>query len=114
MMTDLHLLKKNDGWKELSEVTSFLKAVSSIPDLGDKTLVDKNYFIDAPGCFFKHSNEMFMKHVAKNVLTNDIVVYLIGGNPTLAQMLLNWLAVAEDNQDMDGYVFPSEQSWLGT
>jgi len=42
MMRDFHLLKKNDGWKELSEFAPFLKAVSSIPDLGDKILVDKN------------------------------------------------------------------------
>jgi len=57
---------------------------------------------------------MFVKHVATNVLKNDVVVYLIGGNPSLVQMLLNWMAVTEDNQDMDSYVFPSEQLRLGT
>jgi len=63
MMRDFHLLMKKDGWKELLEFAPFLKSVQSIPDLGDKTLVDKNYVIDLSRCFFKHCNEMFGKHV---------------------------------------------------
>ena len=56
---------------------------------------------------------MFRNHVAKNVLMNDIVIYLIGGNATLARMLLNWLVVAEESSNVDSSTLPNKQSRLG-
>ena len=105
MHRDFQMLVENYGWNALPAFAPFLNAVTNIPDLGDETLADRNYFVEAPSCFVKHYKEMFGKHVAKNVLTNDIVIYLIGGNATLAWMLLNWLVVAAESSNIDSYIF---------
>ena len=75
MHRDFQMLVENYGWNALPAFAPFLNAVTNIPDLGDKTLADRNYFVEAPSCFVKHYKELFGKHVAKNVLTNDIVIY---------------------------------------
>jgi len=56
---------------------------------------------------------MFGKHVSKHVLTNDIMIYVIGGNVTLVIMLFNWLHVVEESSNVDNYLFLSEQLRLG-
>ena len=106
------MLVENDGWKALPAFVPFLNAMTNIPDLGDNTLADRNYFVEASNCFFRHYKEMFGKHVAKNVLTNDIVIYLIGGNATLARMLLNWLVVAKESSNVNSSIFLNERLWL--
>ena len=102
------MLVENSGWKNQPAFAPYLKAIKNIPYLGDKTLADQNYFVEAPKCFFNHYKEIFGKHVAKNVLTSDIVIYLIGDNAILAHILLNWLAAAEESSNVVNYIFPSK------
>ena len=73
MHRDFQMLVENDGWNTQPAVAPFLKAVMTIPDLGDTTLADWNYFVEAPNCFFKHCEEMFGKHVVKNILSKMIL-----------------------------------------
>jgi len=107
------MLVENEGWKAQLAFAPFLKAVTNITDMGHKTLANRNFFVEAPNCFFKRYKEMFVKHVAKNVFMNDVVICLIGGNATLARKHLNWLAVAEESSNVDNYIFPSKQLQLG-
>ena len=52
---------------------------------------------------------MYFKHVSKIMRSDDIVVYLVGGNPVLAQMFLQWLCNAETNDmSVAEYVFESK------
>ena len=54
-------------------------------------------------------NVMYFKHVSKIMRSDDIVVYLVGGNPVLAQMFLQWLCNAETNDmSVAEYVFESK------
>ena len=52
---------------------------------------------------------MFVKHVATAVRSTEILIYLVGGNPTLAQMVLKWIKCAEDDDTpMALHVFDDE------
>ena len=42
------MLIKNEGWKAQPAFASFLEADTNTLNLGDKTLADRNYFVDAP------------------------------------------------------------------
>ena len=64
-----------------------LRQSRTFPTLG----ADKNIFNHVPKCFFVHYNEIFVKQVLCNILTNEDIVYLIGGNPKIVWILLNWL-----------------------
>ena len=51
---------------------------------------------------------MFINHVSTIVRSTDIVVYLVGGNPILARMQLQWLKCAEeDDVPAASYMFDS-------
>ena len=107
MWNELEDLTKN--WALKPEFEAYVAATEKIPDLGEKKYADKSFFDDAPVCFFEEYRRMFVKHVSTIVRSNEILVYLVGGNPILARMLLQWLICAEDGDvPMAAYVFKEE------
>jgi hypothetical protein len=58
--------------------------MAKIPDLGEKRYADKSFFGDAPVCFLREYGKMFIKHVSTIVRSANILVYLVGGDPSLA------------------------------
>ena len=108
MQRDLDSLADDDGWKSRSEFKACVGAIKRIPDLNEKQHADSRFFADAPACFFREYNNMFHKHVSTAVRSSDILIYLVGGNPILARMLLQWLKCAEDDEiPLTSYVFES-------
>ena len=108
MHNEFEELVNEDKWKEHTAFAPFIEALDSIPDLKNKKHIDKNFFIAAPTIFFDKYNQMFVKHVSTIMRTNEILVYMVGGDPTLAKHLLQWLWAADNGEDMASYVFPSE------
>ena len=69
----------------------YVEAIKQTPDLGKKQHANSTFFVDAPAHFFHKYNNMFHKHVSTVVRLSDVLIYLVGGNPILARMLLQWL-----------------------
>ena len=62
MKRDFDNLVIDDGWKTMSEIVAYLKAVECMPDLGEKCYADKSFFADVLSCFFS-TYLFFNKHV---------------------------------------------------
>ena len=89
---------------------AYLKSVDTIPDLGKKRHTDKYCCNDAPVCLIRTYAKFYVKHVSTITRSTNILVYLLGGNPFLARMLLLWLQCAEDADiPMSSYVFESKE-----
>ena len=96
-----HLM--DGGWKHKQEFKAYFEAVEKIPDLGNKQFADKTFFDAAPVCFLRKYNTMFVLTIVRST---DIVVYLVGGNPILTRMHLQWLKWAKDDDVWEAsYVF---------
>ena len=90
------------------EFKVYVKAIKKIPDLGEKRHANSRLFADAPACFFREYNHMFHKHVFTIVQSSDILIYLVGGNPILARMLIQGHKCAKDDEiPLTLYVFES-------
>ena len=87
----------------------YLKAIDRIPDLGNESFADKSFFLNAPKCFFDIYRKFFIKHTSTKMRTNEILVYLFGGNPKLAHIFIRWLFYAQDNLEIESHSFPSEK-----
>ena len=66
-------------------------------------------FLPLPPRIFHEIQNTFVKHTSTAVRSSEILIYLLGGNPTLAQMLLQWLMYAEeDDATLESHVFESK------
>ena len=90
------------------EFKAYIEAVEKVPDLGEKQYADRTFFAAVPACLFREYSSMYVKHASTIVGLTEILVYLVGGNPTLARMLLQWLKCADDDDmPLTSYVFDS-------
>ena len=112
-LEDLMELEKAGELRSHESFAAYYDAVDAIPDLQDKTLVDKNYFLEAPGLFFKLYGEMFQKHVIDTLVTEEIMIYMVGAQPELAKVLLEWIFFAKNDEgDISSYEFPDRMLQL--
>ena len=77
----------DDGWEPRPEYAAYVKAINRIRDfLGGKKYADRSFFLDAPDYYSSSSYlcDMFIKHVSTIVQSEEILVYLVAGNPHLA------------------------------
>ena len=84
---------------------AFNEAIDKLPESGDTTRGDKTFFLECARTFFKKYKQSLEKHVFKIMRSNTMLVYLIGGNSTLAIQLLKWLKFCESNFDWSDYQF---------
>ena len=109
MWRDMNCLFEDEGWKRRPEFKAYLNAIEKVPDLGNKKYADRTFFHSVPSNFFREMKSTFSKHTSKAVRSSGILIYLIGGNPTLSRMLLQWLRFAEeDTEPLTSYVFESK------
>ena len=109
MWKDMNDLVENDGWKSRPEFRPYVNAIEKVPDLGNKQYADKSFFVEAPQNFFREIQKSFAKHTSTACRSSEILIYMVGGNPTLARMLLQWLKFAEmDEAPMESHVFESK------
>lgn len=101
------------NWDRKPEFKAYVDAIENIPDLFEKKYADRSFFGDAPAYLFGEYCKIFVKHVTIAVRPTEILVYLVGGNPTLAQLLLQWLKCAEDDDvPIASHVFDDKDAIL--
>jgi hypothetical protein len=117
---------ENDGWKDKPEFKPYLDALEKIPYAGDVNNAGKEFFNKMPSKILRKFRQVFQKHVFPCWTSNDILHYIIGGNPTLARhfaaMLVHYKTNLptsnDDNNDDDDdidvspYEFPDEDITL--
>ena len=87
MLQDL----ENDGWKNKPQFKPYLDSIKGIPKKDSISKVGKEYFDEMPGKVLEKFRFVFEKHVVSCWCSDDILHYIIGGNPTLANEFAAWL-----------------------
>ena len=87
MLQDL----ENDGWKNKPQFKPYLDSIKGIPKKDSISKVGKEYFGEMPGKVLEKFRFVFEKHVVSCWCSDDILHYIIGGNPTLANEFAAWL-----------------------
>ena len=87
----MKLKELEDGWENMPQFKPYLDEVSKIPEKGSVSKVGKEFFDKMPGKVFEKFRYVFDKHVTSCWCSDDILHYIIGGNPTLANEFAAWL-----------------------
>ena len=95
-----------NGWKTRAEFVPYCDAISDIPCLGSIDNGGKDFFTHLPKLFLDTFVDSYAKLVELCWHHRKILMYLLFGSPDQGRILLNWLVVATDGQDMTLYSFP--------
>ena len=90
---------ENGGWKNKPQFAPYLKALEKVPNAGDVSNAGKEFFNEMPEKILKKFRSIFEKHVVSCWCSDDILHYIIGGNPTLAKHFAAWLVHYKTNED---------------
>ena len=100
------------SWKKHPDFCAYREAIADISELGEVNKGGREYFIQLPTSFLKTFIASYRKLVESCWRHWKIVLYIIAGNPTLANLYLNWLVVADEGKDVEDYCFPSKTIYL--
>ena len=101
----LFMMNYWDNSEKCPHFKAFNKAINELPESGDTTCGDKTYFLESAKTYFRKYKQSLEKHEFKIMRSDTMLVYLIGGNSTLAIQLLKWLKYCESNFDWSDYQF---------
>jgi len=107
-LNDLADSSSSNSWTNRSGFAEYREAIEGISELGEINKGGREFFRQLPDTFLKTFRASYVKLVESCWRHWRIVSYIIAGDPTLAQMYLNWLVAAEQGQDMQAYRFPSK------
>ena len=107
-LNDLLDNSSSDSWQRRSEFADYREAILDISELGDVSNGGREFFHSLPKVFLKTFVASYSKLVESCWRHWKILSYIVAGNPTLAQMYLNWLVIADGGQDMRDYCWPSK------
>ena len=77
---------KDGGWMEKPEFSKYLRALKGIPERSE-SCADKGFFDKLPEKFFEEYKCTFKKHVSERRRSDELISYMLGGEPSLAKEL---------------------------
>mmetsp|Transcript_31076 Transcript_31076/g.74102 ORF Transcript_31076/g.74102 Transcript_31076/m.74102 type:complete len:1200 (+) Transcript_31076:150-3749(+) len=101
------------NYRDRDEFKDFVEAVNVLPESGDENNGDRTFFNSAVEIFFAKYRATLDKHLFGPVRHESLLVYLVGGNSSVAIQFLKWLKHCEENDgDMDDFQFSDEDVTL--
>ena len=95
-----------DFWKEHPDFSDYREAIQDISELGDVKKAAEIFF-QLSITFLKTFAASYTKLVESCWHHWRVVWYIVAGDPTLAQMFLNWLVIVDQGIRVDDYRWPS-------
>ena len=80
----LFMMNYWDNSEKCPHFKAFNEAINELPESGDTTRGDKTFFLESAKTYFRKYKQSLEKHVFKIMRSNPMLVYIIGGNSTLA------------------------------
>ena len=90
------LTEKDGGWKTKPEFREYLEALKGIPKESDNSYATMEFFYKLPIEFMDDYERNLKKHVLDCCCSDELIVYMVGGDPRLAQALAKQI-VYQDN-----------------
>jgi len=82
---------KNGGWRALPQFADFRMAVEGVPIATKGNAANRQYFENLPETFIGIFEKNLQKHIYNRWLGNDLISYMIGGEPELSKVLAKML-----------------------
>ncbi len=104
------------GWKGIDLFAPYLKALSNVPKKSNH-LADRSFFEKLPIKFINEYHSNLDKHLIDNWRSDDLVPYILGGQPVLAREFARMIihydsesgATEDENNEFQGYCFPNAE-----
>lgn len=101
MKQQLLRLMEVDGLKRDPSFAKYMKALDGMPVLGSIEAGGRELFSKMETVFFEEFTASFADHIESVWRSNEILLYLLGGNPRLAKLTASWLFSFEENSGAD-------------
>ena len=92
--------------KNSAVFAEYRDAIEGISELGEVRNGGREFFTKLPVTFLEKFVASYVKLVESCWRHWKIVSYVVAGDPTLAQLYLNWLVAVDEGHEMEDYCFP--------